>query len=197
MNLKKVCLLALLALAVLAVPASALASEWLHEGKPITSHTEFEVSGSEFIQVAGGVANCEVHATVTTEGGATGKVTSYSLTNCAGVFEELAGCEVAESNAVGLPWAVDVNEENLTVTGVRLHLEFKSGCKAATNVETTAPELIWSPYAEEGFPNRSEIALFEFQTEGGVAHVDGKESTFGNFGSVQLPKAEYGTYGIG
>jgi hypothetical protein len=183
---------AVAALAVVAGPVSATSSVWLHEGKPLEKHVELPLAGGEIIEVGGGVLLCESTATLTTEGGSTGKITNYNVNkaSCTGLAGNLEGCEVTAAEATGLPWSVTVNTADLTAKGVKVDYTFNKGC-AVGNIELNFPELTLTPYEEA-----KAFRLFEFSTEG-TGKVDGKEATIGYFGSLQLPEAEFETYGIG
>lgn len=69
---------ALAAVAVLAIPASASAAEWLREGKPFKEHVEMKLAGGEFVEIGEAgekdVMLCESsNLTISTEGGSTGQ----------------------------------------------------------------------------------------------------------------------------
>jgi hypothetical protein len=195
MKLRKALLLAATAVAALvamAIPVSASAAVWLHEGEPLAEHTEFELSGGEVIEVGGSVLICEAHATITTEGGNTAQMTNFKITanSCAGLVGPLKGCEVTSAKATGLPWAIDVNAADLTVTGWKVDYVFDEECPVG-KIETNFPNMTLVPFEEA-----SAISLFEYSAEGpGI--VDGEEAEIGSFGSLQFSEEEAGTYGIG
>lgn len=198
MKLKNVLILATTAaaavalVAVVAGPASATSSVWLHEGKPLEKHVELPLTGGEVIEVGGAALLCEGSATMTTEGGSTAKITSYSVdkATCMGLAGNLEGCQVTATETTGLPWSVTVNTTDLTAKGVKVDYTFDKGC-AVGKIEVSFPELTLTPQEEP-----SSIRFFSFSAEG-TGKVDGKEAAVNYSGSLQLPEAEFGTYGIG
>jgi hypothetical protein len=191
MKVRKLFLLMAVAVAVLAVPASASAAEFLHEGKPFKEHVEMKLTGGEVIETGGGVMLCESNLTITTEGGSSG-VASYEVkpASCTGLAGNLEGCTVSEAKSTGTPWTVDVNAADLTATGFKVDYTFAKGCPVGT-IEVSFPELTLVPFEEA-----SSINLFEWSTEG-PGKVDGKAAEIGYFGSASFPEEEFGTYGIG
>lgn len=194
MKKSKYALLALAAavvVAVLALPASADTSVWLHEGEPLEESAELGLTGGEVIEFGGSVLVCETSATIATEGGSTAQITSYSVNkaSCAGVAGQLEGCTATAATTTGLPWSVTVNTADLTADEVRVDYSFNEACPI-DKVETNFAELTLTP--EEA----NAINLFRFSQEG-TAKVDGKETAIGYFGSLSMPEEELGTYGIG
>ncbi len=181
----------LASVAVLALPASATTSVWLHEGEPLEEHVELALTGGEVIEVGSSAMVCQSSATMTTEGGSTAQITAYNVNeaSCIGVAGELAGCEVTAATPAGLPWSVNVNSVDLTAEDVAIDYSFNEAC-AIGEIETDFPALTLTP--EEP----SAIQLFRFSQED-KAKVDGKEATLNYTGSLQLPEEEFGTYGIG
>lgn len=192
MNARKLLLVGCAALLVvaLAAPAAASASVWKHGETPLEEHVEFGVFGSEiFVTEAGGMI-CEVQATLTTEGGGSGQLGNYEVTNCMGLFGELASCTVTAAEQPGGPWAVDVNTENLTITGAAIKRSFDPGCPIET---------LDSSIAEVGTTLYEPAAITEFEYSGeGTAQADGgPEVEYSSFGSYFVAGAASGTYGIG
>jgi len=184
-------LTAAIVVAVLALPASADTSGWLHGEKPLEGHVTMATTGGEVIEFGGSVLVCETAASITTEGGSSAQITSYSVSkaSCAGVAGELEGCTVTAATSTGLPWSLAVNTADLTAGEVRVDYSLNEACPI-DKIETSFPELTLTP--EEP----SAINLFRFSQEG-TAKVDGKATTIGYFGSLNLPEEEFGTYGIG
>lgn len=178
-------------IAVLALPASADTSVWLHEGEPLEESVELALTGGEVIETGGSVLVCETSATIATEGGSTAQITAYSVNkaSCAGVAGQLAGCTVTAATSTGLPWNLAVNSTDLTAKGVHVDYSFNEACPI-DKIETSFSELTLTP-EEPGA-----ISLFRFSQEG-TAKVDGKETGIGYSGSLNLPEEEAGTYGIG
>ena len=182
---------ALVAMAVLALPASASAAVWKHEGKTLEKKAELSLTGGEFIEVSGAVMLCESTATMTTEGGSTAKITAYDVkeATCVGLAGKLEGCEVTAATPTGLSWSVAVNSVDLTAKEVAVDYTFNKAC-AIQKIETSFPKLTLTP--EEP----SAIRSFHFNQEG-TAKVDGKEASLAYSGLLQLPENEFDTYGIG
>jgi hypothetical protein len=182
---------ALAAMAAMALPASASASVWLHEGNALKEHVELSLTGGEVIEVSGAAMLCEAGATMTTEGGSSAQITAYNINkaSCVGLAGNLEGCEVTAATPTGLPWSVGVNSVDLTANNVSVGYSFNKAC-AIQKIETSFPKLTLTP--EEP----SAITLFHFSQEG-TAKVDGKEASLSYGGTLQLPEEEFGKYGIG
>jgi len=136
-------LLAALALAILALAATAAiasASFWKDGGTKVSSAIEIKFTGAEFFETTEtnkGSVQCEEKFTLKTSGGSTATIIPFEIvkTGCAkvGVF---ATCELTTAEAKGLPWTVDVNKEDLTITNMHIKLIFKAGC-AITELDKT------------------------------------------------------------
>lgn len=176
---------AIAAVAVLAVPALALAAVWKDHGTNVTKLIEINLTGGEvFETTTGNGMNCEIHATLTTEGGSTGKITKFEIKKCPKGFGTFAKCELNTAEGRGLPWTVDVNPTDLTVTGWRTKHTFKGAeCKATELDKTIASMTV------KLFPVITEVSEVTF--EGKIAE---EYKTFGSF-TVDAPNS--GTYGIG
>jgi hypothetical protein len=136
--LKKMMLLAGMALAVVAFagPASASAAEWIHnvegeevpavsgESEDFTGFAKFEVTVLE-----GTSFGCVVHAHVVLGGGSTANVTGFEITTSTCVGEGLlAGCELSADQPTNLPWTVAINPTDFSIANVTLDNRFKEGC---------------------------------------------------------------------
>jgi len=190
MSLKRILTLgaaALVALA-LAAPASAVAAEWKHEGAPLAEHVEIGLTGGEvFVTEAGGMI-CNAAATLTTEGGSSGEIINYETTKCMGLFGELSACEVVATEEV--PWGVDVNATDLTITGSTLVRVFDPECPVG-EIESTIPAMTAFLVEPEAI---TEIEYFG----GGSASIDGgSPGEYEAFGSWSVAPEASGTYGIG
>jgi hypothetical protein len=125
------------ALVLLAVPVLAFASVWKDGGVKVTKFTELKTVGGELFETEAGTGmSCEIKATLTTEGGSTGKITSYETVKCPTGFGKMTGCELSTSTTKGLPWTVDVNTTDLTITNWHVKRTFKAGC-ATTELDKT------------------------------------------------------------
>lgn len=184
-------LIAAVAIAVFAGPASASAAVWLHSGEPLSEAKELSLRGGEVIQVPAGAFLCNAEATMTTEGGSTAQITAYNveLSSCSGLLGEFNGCEVTAATVANLPWDVTVNSADLTVEEVGISYSFDEACPIH-EVETSFPEVTLTLEEPEAIRN------FNFSQEG-VGKADGEEGWLIDSGILQLPEEEFGTYGIG
>jgi hypothetical protein len=170
------------AVVVLAVPAMAIAAVWKDKGVNVAKFVEIGLSGGEvFETTASNGMNCEIHATLTTEGGSTGKITKFEIKKCPVGFGSFAKCELATAEGKGLPWTVDVNATDLTITNMRTKRTFKAGCETAELDKT-----IGSTKVTLNTP----AAITEMEFIGSIAGY----KTVGSF-TVDAPNS--GTYGIG
>jgi hypothetical protein len=169
------------ALAVLAVPALAQASVWKDHGTNVSKFVEIGLSGGEIFEAgAGNGMSCEIHATLTTEGGSTGKITKFETLKCPTGFGTFAKCELSTATAKGLPWTVDVNTSDLTITNWHTKRTFKN-C-GTTELDKT----IGSVTVTLNTP--TEITEMEF-----LGEITGYKSA----GSFLVDGTNSGTYGIG
>lgn len=184
MKLHKRLLLAVLvamvgALAVSA--ASASAAVWKHSGVNLAKHTEIGLTGGEVFNSGTGGMSCEVFATITTSGGSTGTIKKWEVKNCSGAFGDLVGCSVLATEPKNLPWTLDVNTADLTVTNMRIRRTFKAGCKIS-ELDKTVASMTMTPDVTTA------ITAFEFH---------GLSGTYTSFGSFEVDAPNAGTYGIG
>jgi len=178
---KRVLIVVALAVCLTTVTAAAaFGAVWKDKGTNVTTHVTIGLSGGEVFETGTGGMSCEVFATITTTGGSTGKITKWEVKNCGKGFDNLLGCTVAATEAKDLPWTIDVNATDLTVTGARLRRTFKAGC-AVTEIDKTV-----SLTMTTGSP--SAITGFEFL---------GTTGTYKQFGSFTVDSPNSGTYGIG
>lgn len=170
---------AIAAVAVLAVPALALAAVWRDNGVKVTSLIEIGLSGGEIFETTkNNGMSCEIHATLTTEGGSTGKITQFEIKKCPTGFGSFAGCQINTAQAIGLPWTVDVNASDLSITGMHTKRTFKSGCAAELDKTVTSTVTLISP---------TKITEMEFL---------GETTGFKSYGSFTVDAPNSGTYGI-
>lgn len=168
------------ALVLLVVPALALASVWKDKGVKVTKFTELSLTGGELFEVPGtGGMSCEVKAIMTTEGGSTAKITKWQIKACPTGFEKFTGCEVVTAEAKGLPWSVDVNTEDLTITSMRIKRTFKNCGTTELDKTITATVTLESPKA---------ISEMEFS---------GETTGYKDVGSLTVEGTNNGTYEIG
>lgn len=184
MNTNKRLLIAgvIAAVAVLAVPAFALAAVWKDKGTNITTFTEISLTGAELFETSSGNGmNCGLEATLTTEGGEEGEITAFKITECPSGFGSFNKCKVTSSTAKDLPWAVDVNATDLTVTGWRVKRVLGEGCPIETLDKTIASMTL-------EFDTPSAFSVMEFE---------GITTGYRTVGSLEVSEANKGTYGIG
>lgn len=169
------------AIVLLAVPAMALASVWKDKGTNVSKFVEIGLSGGEIFEVEeGNGMSCKTHATLTTEGGNTAKITKFETVECPTGFGSFSECTLATSSAKGLPWTVDVNTEDLTITNWHTKRTFSS-C-GTTELDKT----IGSVTVTLNTPT----AITEMEFLGSITGY----KTVGSF-TVDSPNS--GTYGIG
>ncbi len=169
------------AIAILAVPAMALASVWKDKGTNVTKFIEINLSGGELFEAGeGNGMSCELHATLTTEGGNTGEITKFETKKCPTGFGTFAGCELASATAIGLPWTVDVNASDLTITN--LHTQRKFNKCSTTELNKTVGSVTVT------LNTPSAITAVEF-----VGTITGYKTA----GSFTIDSPNSGTYGIG
>lgn len=183
MKSKKLLLLAVLALAVGLLGANASAASaavWKHGGSNLAKHTEIGLTGGEVFESGTSGMSCEVFATITTSGGSTGTIKKWEVKNCGGAFGELAGCQVTATEPKNLPWTIDVNATDISVTGMKIRRTFKAGCKISeiekSVTMTMTPDVLGA------------ITSFEFT---------GSTTGYKAFGSLTVNAPNSGTYGIG
>lgn len=178
--------IAAIACFALALPVLAQGAVWKDKGVNVTKFTELILPGGENFEteVSGEWSgmNCEVKATMTTEGGSTAKITKYEIKSCAKAFGKMSGCSVVLKEAKGLPWTVEVKTTDLVVKNMRVRRTFNVGCPVA-ELDKTIAELhltLNTPTAitEMEFSNSS-LAGYKM------------------FGSWKVEGTNSGTYGIG
>jgi hypothetical protein len=183
MKSNKRLLLAVISLVIglFAIQASAAsAAVWKHGGSNLAKHTEIGLTGGEIFESGTSGMSCEVLATITTSGASTGTIKKWEVKNCKGGFGELAGCEVSATESKSLPWTLDVNAADLSVTNMRIRRTFKTGCPIKeidkTITMTMTPDVLGA------------ITSFEFT---------GSTTGYKAFGSFTVNSPNSGTYGIG
>jgi hypothetical protein len=136
--LKKMMVLAM-ALAALAVPASASADSWADAGTPIEAGADITQPYEGFLQFntgPTGIFGCDVTVTITTEGPHVAEVTKFSPTTstCVGTGA-FKGCVLVKDTS-NVPWDINNIATPLVVTKLggnpTIHYEFKEkSCAAA------------------------------------------------------------------
>jgi hypothetical protein len=184
MKIDKRLLLAGMAVAVTMFAAvstsSASAAVWKDKGVNVTKLVSIGLTGGEIFESGTSGMSCEIVATLTTEGGSTGKITKWETKKCSGGFGEFAKCELASSESKGLPWTVDVNATDLTFTNMHIRRTFKAGCPVAELDKTVSSTVtLITP---------TEITEMEFS---------GSIAGYKAFGSLTVDAPNSGTYGIG
>jgi hypothetical protein len=170
------------AVVLLAVPALALSAVWKDKGVNVSKFVEIGLSGGEIFETtAGNGMSCELHATLTTEGGSTGKITKFETLKCPTGFGSFAKCELNTAQPLGLPWTVDVNTSDLTITNWHTKRTFKAGC-GTTELDKTIGSVTMT------LNTTTSISETEFL---------GEISGYKTVGSFTVDGANNGTYGIG
>jgi hypothetical protein len=193
--LKKMMLLAGLALSAVAfaAPASASAQGTLFdEGTPIPAgnHATLETTGVIGFDVPELASSfgCNSHPKVTLVSGhpSTGTVTAFNITTseCAGTGL-LEGCELA-NDTTNTP-TVDVSATVLTITNIKINNVFKEGC--------IVPASQWTFPAVVATPNNTKAISSVKVSGNGVDEVTGLliEAT----GTLNIAGGAAGTYGVG
>lgn len=151
MNLKKIMLLALMALCAgaLAAPATASAEAfWTEEGFFLEENAEIELNGNFEFETALGGIDCEVNGMATLEPGESGKLTAFTLkaATCEG-FGLLEACEVTETEAAGLPMTIHADTTTaIQVTNVFFIYEVEGmGCPVEAVSINSPKEVFFTP----------------------------------------------------
>lgn len=169
----------------LALPALASAAVWKHKGVNLTKFVSLSLPGGENFEteVSGEWSgmNCEVKATMTTEGGSTAKITAYEIKACAKGFGKMSACSVVAKEAKGLPWTVEVKTTDLVIKNMRIRRTFNAGCPVAELDKTFAAMTVT-------LNTPSAISEMEF---------NGVLTGYRSFGSWTVEGTNKGTYGIG
>ncbi|HVO55223.1 MAG TPA: hypothetical protein VMT37_12505 [Solirubrobacterales bacterium] len=173
-------LAALAALLTMAVPALAQGAVWKKEGVNLTKFTELGLTGGELFETSSGNGmSCEIHATLTTEGGSTGKISKFEIKSCPTGFGTFSGCTVKTAEAKGLPWTVTVNATDLSITNMHIKRTFNGGCAEVDKTVTSTTVTLNTPSA---------ITEVEW-----VSETTGYKSV----GSATIDGTNSGKYGIG
>jgi len=178
--------IAAIACFVLAFPVLAQGAVWKHNGVNLTKFISLSLPGGENFETETGAGewsgmNCEVKATMTTEGGSTAKITAYEIKSCAKAFGKMSSCSVVIKEAKGLPWTVHVNASDLTITNMRIRRTFNAGCPV-TELDKTLTSVTVT------LNTPSKITEMEFS---------GSLAGYKAFGSWTVEGTNSGTYGIG
>jgi hypothetical protein len=160
--------------------STASAAVWKDKGVNVTKLISIGLTGGEVFELGTSGMSCEIAATITTEGGSTGKVTKWETKKCSGGFGEFASCELATSESKSLPWTVHVNASDLTITNMRVRRTFKAGCPK-TEVDKTVTSTVTL---------NTPSAITEMEYVGSI-------SGYKAFGSFKVDSPNSGTYGIG
>jgi len=179
------------AVVVLAVPALALAAVWKHGSENLSSAIELTMTGGEVFETTpGNGMSCEIHATLTTEGKSTGKITKFEIKKCSAGIGSFATtkCELNVGEGLGLPWTVDVKETDLEITNWRTKHTFKgASCKEPELDKTIAKMTVKL--------EPSTTAISELTFDGNI--IEKEKQVYRSFGSLTIQGANNGTYGIG
>ncbi len=182
MKTHKRLLLASLAAVMLLVTVAAVASAavWKDKGVNVTQFVSIGLTGGETFEIDSKHGmSCEIHATLTTSGGSTGKITAWEIKKCTG-FGDYATCAINVKDAVGLPWTVDLNATDLTITDLKIKRTF-TNCLQGTLEKTLSSTTV------------------TLNTPGAITEMEfeGTTGTYKQFGSFKVDSPNSGTYGIG
>ena len=185
----KLAVISMAAVAFLAMPETASAGVWLHEGVELAAIANVEMVGSvefEFTMVPGTKFICgEVFADLEAKPGGGGGINAFEreTLSCGGegLYE---GCTLAAHSEPGLPWAVTVNENDVSVKNVRLNYVFDKGC-FLEEAQVKIPTMTLTP------DNQEAITEFTISGEG----VDQSTLLPVKISGTLFP-AEAETYGI-
>lgn len=172
---------AIAAIAVIAVPALAQAAVWKDHGVNVSKFVEIGLTGGEVFETGTSGMSCEIHATMTTEGGSTGKITKWETKACPTGFGEMSSCSLSTSESKGLPWSVTVNTSTLTIKNWHTKRTFKAGCPITELDKTIAAVTV-------NLNTPTEITEMEWL---------GEITGFKTIGSFTVDSPNSGTYGIG
>jgi hypothetical protein len=128
MSIKKIALLASMALAAMAVVGTASAAAETPKLYDL-EHTEVELKGAARFQALGSGIECEVHATLTHGSGeGTPLVASLEITTstCAGYGKIYKECEVESYTLNEQPWSIDLLQHGLTAANVGIESELEN-----------------------------------------------------------------------
>lgn len=170
---------ALAVLALAATAAIASASVWKDGSTNVTTAIEIKFTGAEFFETTeSNSMQCEEKFTLRTSGGSTATISAFEVvkTGCKGTGT-FATCELSTAEAKGLPWTVDVNTSDLTITNMHIKRTFKTGCS------TTELDKTFNSTVTLTTPAKIE-----------VAETSGSLTGFKEFGSFTPGTV---TYGIG
>lgn len=187
---------AIAAVVVLAVPALAMAAVWKDKnGTNVSKFTELTMNGGEIFETTvGNGMSCEIHAVLTTEGGSTGKITKFEIKKCTASFGSFATtkCELNTGEGKGLPWTVDVNPTDLTITNWHTKHTFKgTSCKEAELDKTITSMTVLLE------PSTTEISELSFDGKLTEKKEEKEIQLYRTFGSLAIEGTNNGTYGIG
>jgi len=141
LRIKRIVLLAGMALAAVAAMAPASASAeatWTHDFEQLKKDAKVELSGRAGIVIPGVAGyDCIMHASLTLKGNSsTGTVDSLTITTstCTGTGL-LAGCGVKKDTAEELPWSIHVTTEaDAVIKDIKFQFTFDEFCAAKENV---------------------------------------------------------------
>jgi hypothetical protein len=168
---------AIAVIVVLAVPALALASVWKDGGVKVTKLISIGLTGAEIFEASeGNGMQCELHATLTTEGGSTGKITAFETKACAKSFGTFKKCELNTAEAKGLPWTVDVTTTDLAITGWHTKRTFKGAECKTTELDKTVGTVTMTLNTPTAIASMDWLALLGEYKTGGSFTVDSPNS---------------------
>ena len=186
---KKISLLAVMALSVIAMAAPVAKAEWLHNGAQLEYISEIPLTGNiKFVAPNGfGSFECHVSTSISASPGNLGTVMSFTprTSTCVGVGFLFSKCKL-KSHLTTLPWAAvaitDIISPYVAITNATIHYVYE-GCSSGT---TTSHFMF--PVIKATPDNHNAISSFSLSgtaTNGAVVS-----------GTLEVTGGAPGTYGI-
>jgi hypothetical protein len=193
MGMKKLMLLAVMAIvAVMAVPALASAN-WKDKGAEFSGERTIPTTGSAaFTNSTIGGVTCTSNAkgSFTIKGGSTtGKVTEFAptLANCS-TTGALSLCTLTGVTSNELPWALDDNGTTATITGVKITNTFSGGFLCPSTIVLTGSITVT--------PKPNTTAITSLELGGSLASSFGGVSVTASGTQTPVNASDSGTYGL-
>lgn len=191
MNIKRMLVLASMALAIaaFAVPAIASEEEEMYDAateEGIGGHIEFDLKGDESYLFFGSGFDCKIELVFTTEG-KLNRIKSYKVKDCkgTGIFKN---CVVKSTESTDLPWTVDLKGGEIIVKDKTIDLNLEKCGSTLFKVYFKAESMTPDKLKGFGFMTGSEE---EDVTEYGESESSGKSNA-----TLEVVGEDSGTWGI-
>jgi len=116
--------------------SSASASVWKDHGTNVSKAIEIGLTGGEIAEAGKRARAAKIHLVLTNLGWQHRDNHQIRKQKAVRTFGELSSCTLNTAEGVGLPWTVDVNTSDLTITSWHTKRTFKAGC-ATTEINKT------------------------------------------------------------